>query len=97
MRQFFSHEELQTATMHEPFDFTKNIPVMKVNKILRKTDPHKSLVDTESALYDLTKDPGQLSPLNDISLMTKYKNLMLNEIKTYDPPKELLKNYFKEN
>ena len=94
MRQFFSHEELQTATMHEPFDFTKNIPVMKVNRILRKTDPHKSLEDTKSALYDLKKDPGQLSPVNDIALMTKYKNIMLEEIKTYDPPKELLKNYF---
>ena len=94
MRQFFSHEELQTATMHEPFDFTKNIPVMKVNRILRKTDPHKSLEDTKSALYDLKKDPGQLSPVNDIALMTKYKNIMLEEIKTYDPPEELLKNYF---
>ena len=29
--------------------------------------------------------------------LNNYKNLMLNEIKTYDPPKELLKNYFKEN
>ena len=80
--------------MHEPFDFTKNIPVMKVNRILRKTDPHKSLEDTKSALYDLKKDPGQLSPVNDIALMTKYKNIMLEEIKTYDPPEELLKNYF---
>ena len=94
MRQFFSHEELQTATMHEPLDFTKNIPVMKVNRILRKTDPHKSLEDTKSALYDLKKDPGQLSPVNDTALMTKYKNIMLEEIKTYDPPEELLKNYF---
>ena len=94
MRQFFSQEELQTATMHEPFDFTKNIPVMKVNRILRKTDPHKSLEDTKSALYDLKKDPGQLSPVNDIALMTKYKNIMLEEIKNYDPPEELLKNYF---
>jgi hypothetical protein len=94
MRQFFSHEELQTATMHEPFDFTKNIPVMKVNKILRKTDPHKSLVDTKSALYDLKKDPGQLNPINDQSIMNKYKDIMLNEIKLYDPPKELMKNYF---
>jgi len=67
---------------------------MKVNRILRKTDPHKSLEDTKSALYDLKKDPGQLSPVNDTALMTKYKNIMLEEIKTYDPPEELLKNYF---
>ncbi len=97
MRQFFSHEELQTATMHEPFNFTKNIPVMKVNRILRKSDPHKSLEDTKSALYNLKEDPGQLHPINNDDLINKYKNLLLNEIKTYDPPKELLKNYFKEN
>ena len=59
MRQFFSNEELQTATMHEPFNFTKNIPVMKVNRILRKTDPHKSLVNTKSALYNLKDDPEE--------------------------------------
>ena len=64
MRQFFSHEELQTATMHEPFNFTKNIPVMKVNRILRKSDPHKSLEDTKCALYNLKEDPGQLNPIN---------------------------------
>ena len=53
-----------------------------------------TLEDTKCALYDLKKDPGQLSPVNDIALMTKYKNIMLEEIKTYDPPEELLKNYF---
>ena len=97
MRQFFSHEELQTAVMHEPFSFTKNIPVMKVNRILRKTDPHKSLVNTKSALYNLKDDPGQLNPINDKNLINKYKELMLNEIKSYDPPKELLLNYFNIN
>jgi len=76
--------------------FTKNIPVMKVNRILRKTDPHKSLVNTKSALYNLKDDPGQLNPINDKNLIKKYKELMLREIKSYDPPKELLKNYFKE-
>ena len=47
--------------MHEPFNFTKNIPVMKVNRILRKSDPHKSLEDTKCALYNLKEDPGQLN------------------------------------
>ena len=97
MRQFFSHEELQTAVMHEPFSFTKNIPVMKVNRILRKTDPHKSLVNTKSALYNLREDPGQLNPIYDQNLISKYKKIMVEEIKKYDPPKELLINYFDLN
>ena len=91
MRQFFSNEELQTATMHKPFNFTKNIPVMKVNKILKKTDPHVTLIDTKSALYDLKQDPGQLNQLHDNDLITRYKDhVERNKI----TPKELLENYF---
>ncbi len=96
MRQFFSNEELQTATMHKPFNFTKNIPVMKVNKILKKTDQHVTLTDTKSALYNLKEDPGQLVQIHDNHLLSRYKDIMIKEIKLYDPPKELLKNYFNQ-
>ena len=67
---------------------------MKVNRILRKTDPHKFLVNTKSALYNLHEDPGQLNPIEDKSLLAKYKELMINVIKENDPLKELLFNYF---
>ena len=70
---------------------------MKVNRILRESDSLKPIEDSKCALYNLREDPGQLNPINDQGLINKYKNLMLNEIKTYDPPKELLKNYFEEN
>ena len=33
MRQFFSNEELQTAILHKPFNFTKDVPVLKINRI----------------------------------------------------------------
>ena len=95
MRQFFSEEELKTTKMHKPFSFTKDIPVMQINRIQRKTDEEfKSLEDTKSALYDIIKDPGQLNPIEDKSLLAKYKELMINVIKENDPPKELLFNYF---
>jgi len=45
-------------------------------------------------LYDIIKDPGQLNPIEDKSLLAKYKELMINVIKENDPPKELLFNYF---
>ena len=95
MRQFFTEEELRTTKMHKPFSFTKDIPVMQINRIQRKTDEgFKSLEDTKSALYDIIKDPGQLNPIEDKSLLAKYKELMINVIKENDPPKELLFNYF---
>ena len=90
MRGFFSEEELKTLKIHEPFSFTKNIPVMQI-----KSDKNlKRYVETKSALYDLIKDPGQLNPIEDKSLLAKYKELMINVIKENDPPKELLFNYF---
>ena len=89
-RGFFSEEELKTLKIHEPFSFTKNIPVMQI-----KSDKNlKRYVETKSALYDLIKDPGQLNPIEDKSLLAKYKELMINVIKENDPPKELLFNYF---
>ena len=95
MRQFFSHEELRTIKMQEPFSFTKDIPVMKINRIQRKTDEgFKILEDTKSALYNILEDPGQLSPIQDQNLINKYKEKMINLIKENDPPKELLSNYF---
>ena len=95
MRQFFSNEELRTIKIQEPFSFTKDIPVMKINRIQRKTDEgFKSLEDTKSALYNIIEDPGQLNPLQDQHLIIKYKEKMINSIKENDPPKELLANYF---
>ena len=95
MRQFFSLEELQTASLHEPFEFTKEVPVLKINRIEKKTNGgYKGYEDTKSALYNLKKDPGQLNSLQDDDLILKYKKLMIDQIKQYDPPKELLQNYF---
>ena len=95
MRQFFSNEELRTIKIQEPFSFTKDIPVMKINRIQRKTDEgFKSLEDTKSALYNIVEDPGQLNPLQDRHLISKYKEKMIDSIKENDPPKELLANYF---
>ena len=96
MRQFFSNEELQTATLHKPFDFTKDVPVLKINRIERKTDGgYKGFEDTKSALYNLIDDPGQLSPIADEKKSKEYQQIMIDIINKYDPPEELIKNYFK--
>ena len=83
MRQFFSNEELQTATLHKPFDFTKDIPLL-INRIERKTDKgYKGFEDTKSALYNLQKDPGQLSPITDEKKSKEYQQMMIDII-NYD-------------
>ena len=79
----------------EKFSFTKEIPVMKVNRIQRKTDEgFLTLENTKSALYYIVDDPGQLKPIEDKQLINKYRKKMINLIKDNDPPKELLSNYF---
>ena len=61
----------------------------------KKTDGgYKGYADTKSALYNLNKDPGQLNSIQDEDLILKYKKLMIDQIKKYDPPQELLENYF---
>mgnify|MGYP006997532657 CR=1 FL=1 len=57
----------------------------------------KGFEDTKSALYNLTDDPGQLSPINDEEKSKEYQKIMINIINEYDPPHELIKNYFKNN
>ena len=54
----------------------------------------KGFEDTKSALYNLQKDPGQLSPITDEKKSKEYQQMMIDIINEYDPPKELIKNYF---
>ena len=54
----------------------------------------KGFEDTKSALYNLQNDPGQLTPLADEKKSNEYQQMMIDIINEYDPPKELIKNYF---
>ena len=86
MRQFFSLEELQTASLHKPFEFTKDVPVLKINRIEKKTEGgYKGYADTKNALSTLNKDPGQINSIQDKNLILQYKQLMIDPITTYDP------------
>ena len=45
-------------------------------------------------LNNLQNDPGQLTPLVDEKKSNEYQQMMIDIINEYDPPKELIKNYF---
>ena len=57
----------------------------------------KGFEDTKSAIYNLTDDPGQLSPINDEKKSKEYQKIMIDIINEYVPPDELIKNYFKND
>lgn len=62
MRNRFSVQELQRAELNAGFSFTKGCPVLKVPAT---GNPFADPARFGSQLYDVSKDPRQLSPLQD--------------------------------
>ncbi|MBV1708075.1 MAG: sulfatase [Hyphomicrobiales bacterium] len=65
----FTVDELKSATLAPPFDWTKDVPLLKVPVIERSPMYHNygpgCLLESETRLYDLLNDPGQSAPLHD--------------------------------
>lgn len=70
MRKPFSVEEMQTATMAEPFSFTKGCPVMKIDasggaRELDTSGKGSEFYEFGTLLFDIENDPEQKHPLQD--------------------------------
>ena len=103
LRQFFTLEELKTAQMEKPFSFTKGVPVMKIKNDDKGPSIGNSnggdnmgFVDTESALYDMINDPGQLNKLDDENIISKMNDLIYDKMIENDAPKEVVNRFFKK-
>ena len=64
---FFTDEELKSAKLEKPFNFTKGIPLLKI-KGSAKTPLYRKLgwkffKDTETVLFDILNDPEQNIPI----------------------------------
>ncbi len=65
----FTPEELRAATLAPPFDWTKDVPVLKV-PVIDRSPMYMNygpgcLLESDTRLYDLIRDPAQENPLND--------------------------------
>ena len=93
----FTIEELRTAQLHPGFDFTKRVPVLKIDaRRDAKRVPHndgKGLADPGTRLYDLKADPQQRSPIEDVSIAENLYRLMIAELKVHDTPAEVYRWY----
>ena len=103
LRQFFTLEELKTAQMEKPFSFTKGVPVMKIKNDDKGPSIGNSnggdnmgFVDTESALYDMINDPGQLNKLDDENIISTMNDLIYDKMIENDAPKEVVNRFFKK-
>jgi len=85
MRAMFSIDELKTAVMTGPFKFTKGCPVMRIN-----AEGWKGLEAHEfgTMLFDLVKDPFQLSLIKDGQIEKRMIKHMVQLMKENDAPTE---------
>jgi arylsulfatase A-like enzyme len=88
----FSTQELEGATLAPPFDWTKNVPLLKVPVTERSPMYYNygpgCLIENETRLYDLVADPGQERPLADPSLERTMVTKMLRQMRANDAPRE---------
>ncbi len=85
LRRFFNLEEIKTATLTEPFSFSKGAPLMKMET---KSDYDVDFHRYSTMLFDIKKDPEQKEPINDPEIEKKMINLLVQLMKENDAPTE---------
>lgn len=85
----FSVGELQTATLSPPFDFTRGIPLLRVDALRDARRPpnlNGTFEDQGFRLYDLGSDPQQLAPIRDPDVEARLYEGLQAYMKAHDAP-----------
>ena len=98
MTSRFAIRELADATLHPSFNFTKGVPVLRLDS---KTDDHGtpvevqglSFTDKQSSLYDLSLDPTQSKPLDDPEITARMQAYIIDNMKALDAPEEAYQRF----
>lgn len=96
MTMLFTVEELEGASLAEPFSFTKNLKLLKVpHKSKEGTKTHslhfpEGAVDAKTVIYDLQEDPGQENPLDNEEVRARLNTILFELMAINDCPKETL-------
>lgn len=89
----FTPEELKKATLVKPFNWTKEVPVLKIPVTERSPMYYNygpgCLLEKDTRLYDLVKDPGQETPLENEALRVEMTKLMIDLMDQNDAPPEV--------
>jgi len=92
LNRLFTPEELSAATLAAPFNWTKQVPLLKVPVIERSPMYSNygpgSLLESDTRLYDLKTDPGQERPLVDPAVEARMVGLMRGLMASNDAPSE---------
>ena len=91
MRARFSPDELQSATLAEPFSFTKNCPVLKIE--LKNDLYGTGFPPYPDMLFDHVADPDQLNPVDAPEVEVRMLNLIREQMLANDAPPEVFRAY----
>lgn len=88
----FTPEELRAATLAPPFDWTKEVPLLKV-PVIERSPMYANygpgcLLESDTRLYDLRTDPGQEHPLDDPGREARMVDCMVALMRANDAPSE---------
>ena len=92
----FSVEELQTAELSPPFNFTKGAPLMRMcmSSQIGETGEHcVANWDRSSGLYDLKHDPDQKKPIENQEVLERLTSMLIIELQRHDAPLEIYAHY----
>ena len=84
MRNMFTVGELQNIQLSEPFRFTKGCRLLKIETKPSPLNKYRY----GNKLFDLEKDPGQLTPIDDIETEVRLTNSMREMMRENDAPDE---------
>jgi len=89
---FFSNDEIKTAALAPPFNFTKGLPVLKISGNAKSPMYRKMgmnfFQDTNNVLFDTRIDPEQLQPINNDKIELELINQMVDLMEANDAPLE---------
>jgi arylsulfatase A-like enzyme len=91
MNRMFSVEQLRSATLAQPFDFTQGVQTLRIEALRQSERPDLAggFLDTRSKLYDLKNDYAQKSPIKDSSVIQRLRDDMDKVLRIHDAPREV--------
>ena len=96
MRTFFEASEMEGATLVDTLAFTRGYPVMRLpvradgKANMTRRYP---LLEAQTALYDLHKDPQQRHPVNDPALEQQMRDAVTALLRANEAPAEIFARY----
>jgi hypothetical protein len=98
LHSLFTPAEMKTSRLAGPFDFTKDMPILKIDalKDARRIPIHDNkLFDpgVGTTLYDLERDPKQERPFRDTALEERLASGIADVLSAHDTPPEFYARY----